>query len=397
MRALDFSEGFPGQLVPTERGALAFLPDGLPPQLRIDEEIQRANDRAVLALGALQATILGLPNPALATSPLMRREAVLSSKIEGTHTGIAELFRYEAEGGLDQSDPEKRDAREVMNYVRALSLGLDSLKTLPVCCRVMKDMHAALMNHVRGSDKRPGEFRLIQNYIGDRSLIEAAADARFIPPPPDAVAPLMADLERYINEPNDALPALVRVAVVHYQFETVHPFLDGNGRLGRLLVSLMLAADRFLDGPYLYVSGHLERHRRRYVDLMLSVSRTGAWKPWIAFFLEAVRHEAVDTAARVRRLLALRERMRSEIQRHTRASASVLELVDSLFVRPVLTIPEAAERLNGMSYQGAKKHVDRLVDRGFLQVIEEPYGRARRYLSQPVVDIVSIDDATVET
>lgn len=383
-----FSTDAPGMLVPTVKRAMAFVPNRLPPSLTLTSEIQEANDRAMLALGKLEATVSSLPNRNLATSPLMRREAVLSSKIEGTHTEVAELYRYEAEGGVDETGPERQDAKEVLNYVRALTAGLERLKEIPICGRLIREMHKALMAHVRGSEKQPGEFRLVQNFIGAMTVIDDVSSVRFTPPPPDRVESLMADLERYINAPQDALPKLIRVALVHYQFETIHPFCDGNGRLGRLLIALMLCQNQVLTGPFLYISAYFERHRTEYVDRMLDVSTKGDWNAWILLFLDAVYTEADDTARRIRSLLRLREAMRGTFQTKRAASASTLRLIDSLFVSPILSVPKAQEILDGMSYNGALKNVEKLIESRYLSPIEVP-GRAQWYISQPVVDLLS--------
>ena len=374
----DFHPDSPGILVPIDKGTMAYVPNLLPPPLKLTDEIQVANDRAMLVLGALEATVSALPNRDLATSPLLRREAVLSSRMEGTHTSVAELYRYEAEGGVDEGDADRRDAKEVLNYVRALSKGLEQLKEIPICGRLIREMHRTLMAHVRGSEKQPGEFRLVQNYIG----------SRFVPPPPDRVESLMADLERYVNDPQDALPMLVRVALVHYQFETIHPFCDGNGRLGRLLIALMLCQSQMLSGPFLYISASFERNKSEYVDRLLNVSQTGDWAAWVLLFLRAVRAEADDTVRRIGTLLQLRETMRLAFQKRSGSSVSTLHLIDSLFVSPIISVPKAQAVLGGMSYRGALKNVEKLIQSGYLRPIDV-LGRTQWYLSQPIVDVLN--------
>jgi len=333
----------------------------------------------VLFRSRLGAIIPTLPNPELLTEPFIRREAVLSSKIEGTRTEVGQLYLFEAEekkGIPTKRDSEEaKDAREVLNYVRALQHGLDSLKNMPVCNRLLRDMHRMLMDGVsreRGLYKSPGEFRDRQAYIGNGGI----QTARYVAPPAAEVSALMGRLERYINLDQRELPTLVKIALVHYQFEAIHPFHDGNGRLGRLLVSLLLASTKILEQPLLYLSAFLARHKDDYVLNLWEVSRCGAWKEWVKFFLQGIIDESGDAVKRARNLTKLREKYREMLQQQRHAGTSHLNLADSLFHWPVVSISDVAEKLD-MTYHGALKNVEKLKS---LDILQEIPGRKRNKL-----------------
>ncbi|HEX6984350.1 MAG TPA: Fic family protein [Planctomycetaceae bacterium] len=350
-----------------------------------DTSLREAGERALLALGELRAIIPSLPNPRLITEPFLRREAVLSSRIEGTHTELEGLYLYEA-ARSDQPDmtEDEKDAREVSNYVVALHYGIARLQELPICNRLLKEMHERLLANVaddRGRYKGPGKFRQAQAYIGSQDILAA----RYVAPPPEEVDRLMGELERYVNA-ESTLPTLIRIALVHYQFEAIHPFADGNGRVGRLLISLMLAATGLLPQPLLYLSAYFERNKTEYVQRMWEISRSGAWEPWLAFFLRGVDVEAQDATGRARSLLALREQYRNRLQ-SDKAASSLLTLIDRLFEWPVLSVNDARDRL-GMSYEGARKNVDKLVEHGILVEVTGNY-RNRLYLARPITALMS--------
>ena len=390
MRRDDFASSFPGTLEPLSKGAVAFRPDPLPPELQLGQDIRDASDRALLALGGLREIIPSLPNPYLITRPFLRREAILSSRIEDTYTALEQLYLFEAEDSdrppSRKESEEKQDTREVFNYVRALEQGLSELDGLPICNRLLKSTHARLMAGVRGKDKRPGEFRDVQNLIG-RSF--DLPGARFVPPSAADVESCMGNLERYIHTANDALPKLVRIALIHYQFEAIHPFHDGNGRVGRLLVSLLLAEYDILPQPLLYLSAYFERNRDQYVDHLLQISRRGAWTDWIRFFLEGVLTEAEDASRRARKLLDLREKYRTDM--HTQGSGALLTLVDRLFDFPTITVLEATKLLH-MTYRGARNNVEKLREHG---IIVEVTGRSRNriFIAKQIVELLESDRA----
>jgi Fic family protein len=319
-----------------------------------------------------------LPNPHLLIRPFLRREAILSSRIEGTMTTAEELLLFE----VSPSDqPRTSDVREVHNYVRALEFGLARLKELPVSLRLIRETHGILLEGVRGQEQQPGEFRGIQNYVGRRD--QPIDQARFIPPPMAEMSKALDDFEKYLHAPSD-LPFLIQLALVHYQFEAIHPFRDGNGRIGRLMIPLLLCERAHLPTPLLYLSGYFERHVQAYADLLLSVSQKGAWADWINFFLTAVLDQSRDAIARCFRLLALREEYRARLQK-ARASALVLRLVDQLFANPATNVVRARKQLL-VTHRSAQLNIEKLVKAGILR---EYTGRRRNriYLAPEIIAI----------
>jgi Fic family protein len=336
--------------------------------------VNRLTD-ASAALGELAGLARNLSNTSLLISPFMRREAVLSSRIEGTETGIVELYAYEAGQQLTLALPGaagasvEADRQEVSNYVQALQYGLDRLRDLPCSLRLLREIHERLLRGVRGAQKTPGEFRRIQNWIasGDRAVVNAT----FVPPPIPEMEVCLHEFEHYLHSDDD-LPPLVRLAMIHYQFEVIHPFLDGNGRLGRLLIVLLLVSWGLLPAPLLYLSAYLERNREEYYRQLLAVSQKGTIVPWVEFFLAGVAEQSRDATSRAKRLQDLQENWRESLTAK-RASTLGPRLADSLFKFPVITIPLAMEIL-GVSYQSAKDTVLRLVAVGILQEISAPPG-----------------------
>ena len=321
-----------------------------------------------------------LPNPHMLIGPFLRHEAVLSSRIEGTLATEEELLLFEINPAVEAKTP---DVREVANYVKAIEYGFKRLKKLPVCLRFIRELHERLLHGVRGADRRPGEFRTVQNYIGTRG--EPIQNARFVPPPPSELGPVLDQLEQFLNAPS-GLPLLIELALTHYQFEAIHPFVDGNGRIGRLLLSILLCERGPLPKPLLYLSAYFEKNRTQYVDLLLEVSKSGAWQEWIQFFLKGVAIQSEDAIARSQELLALWQKYRSRMQT-VRASALGLNLIDSLFSRPVLTIPMAADRLK-VTYASAKLNVEKLVKNGILFEVTGNR-RNRTYIAQEIMNIIS--------
>lgn len=362
MNPADFTDKATGRLVPTLRNALAFVPAPLPPLLTL-EGLVPAIARAERLLGELSGLGRTLPNPLLLIRPFMRREAVSSSRIEGTVTTLSELFLFEAKEDAEKK-ADRTDAREVHNYVRALEHCLKRLEELPVSLRLIREGHEILLTGVarnRGASIVPGEFKRDQNWIGAGTI----ANARFVPPPPAEALAAMGDLEKYINAEDVKTPLLVRLALIHYQFEAIHPFPDGNGRIGRLLVALILCAQKALPHPLLYLSPYLERNYDAYIDLMLDVSRRGAWHEWIAFFLAGVEETCRDAIEKISKLQDLQKEYRARVQR-ARSSALLLRLIDILFEHSAVTIPYAAARLD-VAYNAAKNNIDRLIEHRILQ------------------------------
>lgn len=381
-----FTKRSPGRLLDTPLGTCAFLPDKPPTRLSLPLAVSKVNEEALLALGELRAVIPGLPNPSLLTQPFMRREAVLSSKIEGTRTELEQLYLFETEEKTGAATGAAADdAREVYNYVRALEHGLRSLTQMPICNRLIKEMHGILLEGVsqgRGQYKSPGAFRQAQAYVGSSDILAA----RYVAPPAASVEPLMGQLERFVNDEKVPLPTLVKIAIIHYQFEAIHPFADGNGRVGRLLISLLLSERRILSEPLLYLSAYFERNKTEYVLHLWEISRDGRWDEWILFFLRGVASESADATNRAKTLLALREKYRGDLQK-AKGTSSLLALADKLFDWPVIDVSDAARAL-GMTYKGAQKNIEKLVARGML---DELIGRARTklYVAKQIIRLLS--------
>jgi len=376
MDSSRFVKESPGRLVPVLDGASAFIPDPLPRKLSLSPGTWHRVVAAERSVAGLQGALAGLANerwrPNLPLGALLRREAIVSSRIEGTLSSARQLALFEAghEGEVG-SPSELESAREVSNYVRALEFGLAEMQRLPLGSRLIRSLHERLMDGVRGGDETPGRLRRVQNFIGSQG--QSLKAARFVPPPPSEVEPCIADLERAMQEPESdaSLPLFVRLALLHYQFECIHPFRNGNGRVGRLLIPLTLRLHR-PDCPLVLVSEQLEPQRERYYDLLLEVSRRGAWSEWIDFFLQALERSAADHQRRALDLLRLRERWRSQLAT-ARSSAALLRVVDALFERPTVTRQQVANLLD-ITPPGASKIVQRLVAAGLLV---EATGRQR--------------------
>ena len=370
-------------MVSVGEGRWAFVPAPLPPELAYGTQLFAILSEADRALGELAGLGRTLPNPYLLTRPFLRREAVLSSRIEGTRASLVDLYAFESEQPSLFGEPDHRDdVREVRNYVRALEHGIGRLRSLPISQRLLREMHAILMDGVRGAHSDPGEFRRIQNWIGPPGA--GIEDATYVPPPPAGIPSILGALERYIHA-ETGLPPLVDIALVHYQFEAVHPFLDGNGRIGRLLITLMLMERDLLPEPLLYLSAYFERHRGAYYDNLLAVSQKGAWEDWLLFFLRGVTTEARDASRRAGKLFDLRESYRERFQSEG-ARGNLLATVNHLFANPVTGIRELAEFL-GVSFEAARRLVKRLEEE---DVLEEITGRRRNrvYAAREVIEVL---------
>lgn len=390
-----FSDSFPGRLEPTtveervrgkqppeyrSRQTFAFVPGCLPPaDLDVGALVSKIWpiwEGAERRLGELEGRLADLPNPQLLVAPLIQRESILSSKIENTNATAEELALFDV-----GQPPEKHDTVEVANYRRALQHGLAS--ELPVCIRLIRDMHSILLHGARGENKSPGRVRTTQNWIGRDE--HDFRSARFVPPPPERVEECLRDLELFLNRRNEGLPLLAAIAIAHYQFEAIHPFNDGNGRLGRLLVSLSLCRNKRISYPLVYVSGFFETHRSLYYDLLLAVSTKGDWISWIEFFLTAVAEQAQDSLERVRRIKLLQRDVEVRLEAG-RAPHGVHQLVAMLIEHPATTVAHAANRL-GVSGPTATAYIDRLEKLGFLR--ERTGGSyARVWVADEIISVV---------
>jgi Fic family protein len=375
-----FQASASGKAVRQPQGYWAFLLAPLPPALNFSPPLVTALSAADQALGELRGLGGALANPHLLIRPLARWEAVLSSRIEGTRASLDDLLAYEATQ-LTFLEPAS-DVREVHNYVRALEYGLERISTLPVSLRLIRELHARLMEGVRGDVWTPGEFRRSQNWIGPTgSTLETAP---YVPPPVDEMLVALGALENYIHAPAD-LPPLIRLGLIHYQYEAIHPFLDGNGRVGRLLIALLLSAWQLLPQPLLYLSAYFESNRREYYDLLLAVSQGAAWEEWLLYFLEGVRQQSLDAVDRISRLQSLRAQYQARLQTR-RAPARLLRAVDLLFAQPVLTARQVEAAL-GINFPGAQRLVDQFVQAGLLREITG--GRRNRvYRADEILAII---------
>ena len=338
----------------------AFVPAPLPPQppLMLDGALQRVLEGANFAIGRLDGISGLLPNPALFLYSYVRKEAVLSSQIEGIQSSISNLLLFEMQ---EAPGAPLDDVREVSNYVAAFDYGLRRLREdFPLSNRLIREMHGVLLRHGRGSEKDPGEFRRSQVWIGGTR----PGNAAFVPPPFDAVPDCMTALERFLHDESDDLPVLVRAGLAHVQFETIHPFLDGNGRIGRLLVTLLLCHAGVLRQPLLYLSLYLERHRPTYYELLNEVRETGEWEAWIAFFLEGVRQVAENAAAAANRLSEMFREHRDQLSAAAgRRAGSAIRLHEALKERPILSL-RAASAAAQVSYGTAASAMETLVTNG---------------------------------
>ncbi len=373
MQTADFTATSPGRLVPTVEGAMAFVPAPLPRSLPLQGATLHWLVRAERALGELSGVTGRLVNPYLLGSPLLRREAILSSRIEGTYATAEQLALLEA-GAPPADERQRHDTREVLNYIAAMHHGVWTLSTLPVSKRLICAVHAKLLEGVRGGTERPGEFRTSQNYIGKR--VDGIKGARFVPPPLVEMLECLDDLETYLHlephgqpdpaaEPDPTLaPLLVRLALIHYQFEAIHPFRDGNGRVGRLLIPLLLISHGRLREPLLYMSGYFDQQKDAYQDHMLRVSQTGDWGPWLEFFLRGVVASARESVDLATDLHALRKKWQGQFQ-SARSSALLVKLIDELFRSPAITMGQAKALLS-VTHAAASSNIKKLVKAGIL-------------------------------
>jgi len=375
-----------GRYVSQPSGYRAFMPAPLPPDPALDlgGELAGLLSQADRALGRLDGSVQTLPNPDLFVFMYVRKEAVLSSQIEGTQSSLQDLLAAEAQL-FDKELP--RDVDEVINYVRAMNRGLARLAELPVSVRLIREIHAELMHGVRGGRLQPGELRTSQNWIGPAGC--TLNTATFVPPPYHAVSEILGELETFLHR-EDAMPPLVQIALAHVQFETIHPFLDGNGRVGRLLITFLLTERKVLHKPVLYLSHYFKRHRQAYYEHLQAVRERGTWEAWLAFFLQGVIEVAAEATETARRILQLREQHRSAITEHLgRAAGNGHKVLESLFDRPIVAVNDVL-KLTGTTYAAANTLVKRLVE---LEVLGEMTGntRNRRFRYAPYIALFNTE------
>jgi len=371
----EFRAPAAGRVVRVPAGYAAFLPAPLPPRLVYDDGLVLALSRADAALGELSGLGRQLPSPELLIAPYVRREAIFSSRIEGTRTRLAELLREEASAGRERPD----DVREVRNYVRALQYGLGRLKHLPLSLRLVRELHQRLMAGVRGERATPGAFRRSQNWIGPSG--STPDTAHYVPPPPLEMGEALHDWELFLHE-RGSMPDLVQCALVHEQFEAIHPLLDGNGRVGRLLITLFLVERGRLSQPLLYLSDYLESHRDEYYARLQRVRTDGDWNGWLGYFLAGVNLTARKAVRQAAQLMDLRERLRRRLVARPRA----LLLVDELFKNPYVDVARAKKAL-GVTHPTARQVIRVLEEEG---ILKEVTGRrwGRLFLARPILKAI---------
>ncbi len=374
-----------GRRIRCPGGYHAYVPDPLPPRLAWNEGLAAALSRADLAVGRLAGEGRRLPNPHLIIRPFVRREAVLSSRIEGTQASLGELLAAEAGVAVDRS---AADLREVANYVAALEHGVKRLRVLPLSLRLVQELHQKLMRGVRGNTATPGEFRRSQNWIGPAGV--TLAGATYVPPAPHHLMDCLGAWESFLHP--HSLPPLVHAALAHSQFEAIHPFLDGNGRVGRLLITLLLVERLVLPSPLLYLSAFFEATRQEYYARLAAVTERGEWEEWLAYFLRGVAGQAEDALGRIHLIEALLAEWRNRI---ARAPSRLPEKAIELFIEnPFWTVSKLAARL-GVAFTTAQRAIDRLESAGVVTRVTEAR-RNRVYCARDILEILE-EPPTIET
>lgn len=371
--------GYYKQNLSGEMAYKSFVPNPLPPvpPIELSEDIVGLLVKANSQLAVLESIAARIPNVELFISMYVRKEALMSSQIEGTQATLEDIL----DPMLDTNT--NRNIADVVNYIKATEFAITRLQTLPLCNRLIKETHAVLMKGVRGQEKNPGEFRYSQNWIGGQG--STLKNARYIPPSPDDMQNAMSDLEKYINTDDD-LDALIQTALIHYQFETIHPFLDGNGRVGRLLITLFLMDKGILTTPTLYISYFLKKNRVEYYDRMTEVRTKGNYEQWIIFFLQAIMESAGDATSTIDELITLHDTNTSVISKLGRASKNTMLVFDYLESNPIIDIGKTAEALS-ITFNTASSAVRRLVDAGIL-VQTGGGGRNRTFAYEAYLDIL---------
>ena len=366
-----------GKKVRCPEGYGAYIPEALPPILQWGEHLVRALSDADRLIGQLARQSAILPNPHLLIRPFTRREAILSSRIEGTQTSLAELFADEA--GV-KTKQDRSDLKEVENYVKALEYGIQRLKTLPLSLRLICEIHAHLMKGVRGDRATPGEFRRTQNWIGVAGC--TLQNATYVPPPPNNLLECMGNLEKFLHE--STLPPLITIALAHQQFEAIHPFLDGNGRVGRLLITFYLVEQKLLPSPLLYLSAFFEATRSEYYERLHAVTEKGNWDEWIEYFLNGIMCQSKDALNRITRIQHTVETWRLHFSK--KSDKQCLYLIDQLTANPFLTVTGVTQK-HKIAFPTAQRAIYKLENIGILKQTSDAK-RNRVYCAQSILDIL---------
>ena len=372
-----------GKFVTQPGGYKAFLPKSLPPNppIRYDGELQSLLSKADRALARLDGMTTVLPNPDLFIAMYVKKEALLSSQIEGTQASLEGVLEFEA----DLIPKENIDEiKEVINYIKALNCGMERLKELPMSLRLIKEIHKILLEGTRGADRNPGEFRRSQNWIGAPGF--PISEAIFIPLPPDSVIPAMGEFEKFLHQESN-IPSLVKIALVHAQFETIHPFLDGNGRIGRLLITFYLFWKGILSKPLLYLSFYLKKKRVEYYDLLMKVRIEGVWENWVKFFLAGVSETCEEAANTARAIIQLKEDLITKLYESSVGSIYGVKLIDLLFITPLISVREISDKLN-ISKEAANELVKKFEK---INILKEITGKRRykKFSFPPYIEIMA--------
>jgi Fic family protein len=383
----DVPQARAGRYLQQPGGYRAFIPAPLPPQppVQLTGKLQKLLSEADRVLGRLDGSIQTLPNPDLFVFMYVRKEAVLSSQIEGTQSSLQDLLAAEAQ---ILSPDRPRDVNEVINYVQAVNYGLERLAELPVSIRLIKEIHAKLLEGTRGSNLTPGELRHSQNWIGPHGC--TLAEATFVPPPPYEILNTLGDLEKFLHQEDD-LPLLVKIGLTHAQFETIHPFLDGNGRVGRLLITFLLCERGVLLKPVLYLSYYFKRQRAAYYESLQAVRDAGDWEGWLAFFLQGVIEVSTQATETARRILMLREAHRALIiEQFGRAAGNGQRLLECLYQHPIVSVNEVQDFV-GVSYQTANMLVNKMEEQNILRELTGQ-NRNRRFRYEDYIRLFVVSE-----
>ncbi len=363
-------------------GFSAFIPKKLPPDpaINYDDELLELLEKARGALGRLDGSTSVLPNPDLFLYMYVRKEALLSSQIEGTQASLTELIEYEDVG---KHKSKLDDVKEVSNYVKAMDYGIERINTLPLSLRLIREIHLKLMEGTRGGQKTPGEFRKTQNWIGGTR----PSNARFVPPPAQNVISCMGDLELFLQDKDNRIPSLIKAGLAHAQFETIHPFLDGNGRVGRLLITLILIHEKILEKPLLYLSLYFKKYRDEYYERLNAVRKDGDWEGWLKFYLNGIFEISLQAADAAKYIINLQAKHRNEVIELKKAATTALQLLDLLFKKPLVTVNTVRKELN-LSAPAARRAITNLE---FLGILKETTGmqRDREYLYEKFFQIIT--------
>ena len=372
-----------GKYVKQLSGYRAFIPNPLPPDppIKYDGELRNLLSQADRALARLDGITTILPNPELFVGMYVKKEALLSSQIEGTQASLEGVLKFEA--NLTPSE-DVNEIKEVVNYIKALDYGMKRLEELPISNRLIKEIHRILITGTRGTNKTPGEFRRSQNWIGPAGA--NLNKATFVPPPPDIVPELMSNLEKFIHRKDD-IPPLIKIAFIHAQFETIHPFLDGNGRIGRLLITFYLYWRGILTRPLLYLSFYLKKHRNEYYDWLMKVRLKGEWEMWLKFLLNGVIEVSREASETAKRIIDLKEKLIKKLIEKRIASGYAVGLIDMLFSMPIITSRDVQSKLNVGSKDTVNKLIKKFID---IQILKEISGKKRykKYLFSDYIEII---------